>query len=75
MVLDSLTVSVNLIRLVLTKCFIQTFQNTIKVSFKFSKMDRCYARGAANNSSHTVVYRNMAMEKFRPRMDVKKVIT
>ena len=37
-------------------------------------MDRCYGRGASNNSSHTVVYRNMAMEKFRPRMDVKKVI-
>ena len=36
-------------------------------------MDQCYARGASNTSNHTVVYRNMAMEKFRPRMDVKKV--
>ena len=40
----------------------------------FSKMDRCYGRGASDNSNHTVVYRNMAMDKFRPRMDVKKVI-
>ena len=57
---------------------INPFLITIKIrqysSILFSKMDRCYARGASNNSNHTVVYRNMAMEKFRPRMDVKKVI-
>ena len=37
-------------------------------------MDRCLVRGSSSNTNHNMVYRNMAMDKFRPRMDVTKVL-
>ena len=32
-------------------------------------MDRC-----SSTNNHAMVYRNMAMDKFRPRMDVNEVV-